>query len=183
MSGNGSDWAEELARLGAVEVDRLRAKGGTMAAEVRAIERARRDAGVLARFDPSPEATLARRYEAAAERGMYSAIQAIAAINRHGGRAGDASNLAAEAKALLDLAGDPSTKGKPATPSPTPAPPSPDRTADASLASFRSGVDRNIASVPTAPIRSANADFPSFEEKKKRPDLRKIHQKLVGGRR
>ena len=42
----------------------------------------RENAGKIAGFDPSPEASLARRYEAAAERGMYRAIRAIHDLRR-----------------------------------------------------------------------------------------------------
>ena len=42
----------------------------------------RREAGQLASFDPSPEATLARRYEGAAERGMYRAMREIKELRR-----------------------------------------------------------------------------------------------------
>ena len=44
----------------------------------RALDQARREVGIPAGFDPSPEANLARRYEAAAERGLFRALRAIA---------------------------------------------------------------------------------------------------------
>ncbi len=55
----------DLARRVIAEIDRLQTIAGTMAPASRAIARARFVAGLPARFAPSPEATLARRYEAA----------------------------------------------------------------------------------------------------------------------
>jgi len=56
-----------------------------------------------ARFDSSPEATLARRYEAAAERGIYRAIRAIAGLIRQASRVDDGNGLAAELQSSVDL--------------------------------------------------------------------------------
>ena len=67
--------------LGRIDAERARlaavADSPALAAATLELRRARHEAGVLARFDPSPEATLARRYEAAAERGLYRALKAI----------------------------------------------------------------------------------------------------------
>ena len=53
-----------------------------IADETKLICTRRDDAGQIASFDPGPEATLARRYEAAAERGMYRAIREIRELRR-----------------------------------------------------------------------------------------------------
>jgi hypothetical protein len=45
--------------------------------DVEAIEQDRAGAAARALFDPSKEATLARRYEAAAERGVYRALRLL----------------------------------------------------------------------------------------------------------
>ena len=50
--------------------------------ETELIRTRREDAGRIASFDPGPEATLAHRYEAAAERGMYRAIREIRELRR-----------------------------------------------------------------------------------------------------
>jgi len=55
------------------EVDRLRDHRGTLDHEVIALDRA--EAGNRAQFDPSNEAILARRYEAAATREFYRALR------------------------------------------------------------------------------------------------------------
>ena len=65
------------------ELGRLGRRGEAMVDLARVIDRQRHEVGMLARFDPSPEATLARRYEAAAERGMYRAFRTIADLRRH----------------------------------------------------------------------------------------------------
>ena len=54
--------------------------------ETQLIRTRRNDAGTIASFDPGPEATLARRYEAAAERGMYRAIREIRELRRDQGQ-------------------------------------------------------------------------------------------------
>ena len=66
----------EVARL-----DRL-VDSPLIQAAARRVEIERGNAGKIASFDPSPEATLARRYEAAAERGLYRAIRAIHELRR-----------------------------------------------------------------------------------------------------
>ncbi len=72
-----------LARRVAAEVARLHEVAKGQVALVAELDRARAKVGLLAEFDPSPAAALARRYEAAAERGVYRAIRGIADINRH----------------------------------------------------------------------------------------------------
>ena len=64
------------------EVARLKALAGALAPEKAAVAAARHDAGLVARFDPGPDAVLARRYEAAAERGMYRAMKELANLRR-----------------------------------------------------------------------------------------------------
>jgi len=68
------DWARrQLVGVVDAEVDRLRAHRETLDLEAIGADRDR--AGDRALFDPSKEATLARKYEAAAERGMYRALR------------------------------------------------------------------------------------------------------------
>ena len=90
--------------------------------ETEHIRTRRDDAGQIAGFDPGPEATLARRYETAAERGMYRAIREIRELRR-------------------EQAHSPVQAVPPPPPAPFagyPAPASPDLTS--SLGSFRADV-------------------------------------------
>ncbi len=69
-----TEWARgELTRLIDVEVARLVEVRGRIDHEAIAADRA--EAVDRALFDPSPEATLARKYEAAAERALYKALK------------------------------------------------------------------------------------------------------------
>jgi len=72
----------KIARKIDAEIARLRHLGDSVTHVAEAIAQARVRAGILASFDPSPEATLARRHEAAAERAVYRGIKAIAELNR-----------------------------------------------------------------------------------------------------
>ena len=142
--------AAELARL------RLRLQSESMTDQIRRIDALRERAAILARFDPSPEATLARRYEAAAERGMYRAMRAIAETRR-----------AREADV------PPVPRAESPRPSPkTINPPTP-------LGSFRAG----FSAAPNPPARPlppvVEPSISDAERRKKRPDPRK----LVGNRR
>ena len=65
-----------------VEIDRLRRHPDALGDVTSRIDAERQQVGLLASFDPSSEASLARRYEAAAERGMYRAIRAIADLRK-----------------------------------------------------------------------------------------------------
>ncbi len=68
------------------EVEKLTAHRETL--DFEAVEADRAGARDRALFDPSKGATLARKYEAAAERGMYRAIREMKAIEAEAGRAG-----------------------------------------------------------------------------------------------
>ena len=83
--------AAEGARLRGRD-DRTRAALETMMAD------ARREAGLAAAFDPSPAAVLARRHEAAAERGFFRALKLIRELRRDAGLA-----PVAEARQRADL--------------------------------------------------------------------------------
>ncbi len=149
--------ARDAADLGAraeAEVDRLRALVGTMGGAERALAAARAEAGRLARFDPSPAATLARRHEAAAERGMYQAIRMIHQINRQAGRV-EAQPASAAAPPLA--AGTP----------PRPTPPGFAGPRDP-LASFRAPADDPLASF------RVGLDPASPEARRRRPDPGKL---------
>ena len=139
----------------AAELARLRLKSESMTDVIRRIDALREQAAKLARFDPSPEATLARRYEAAAERGMYRAMKAIAETRRVRG---------------LDPA--PVLQAEPPRPSPPPAP----RSEPAPLGSFRAAV----SAAPVPPIKSpappVEPSMADVERRKKRPDPRKLAQ-------
>ena len=144
----------QTARVDA-ELARLRLKSDSMSSETEKIDALRERAAILARFDPSPEETLARRYEAAAERGMYRAMRAIAEVRR--GREGDLA---------------PIVQAEP----PRPAPMAASRPAPIPLGSFRAG----DLTAPNPPIRPPLAPVePSIsdaERRKKRPDPRKLAQ-------
>ena len=150
------------------ELARLRVVAQSMAGQEQAIEQARREAGWLARFDPSPEANLARRYEAAAERGMYRAFRAIAERNR------DRGNIA------VPMAGDlPASPAAPRPPRAVVAPPAsvlpPRSTApSAPLGSFRTEVRDTASSLTTLLGGLLEPGLSPTPRRKKRPDLRKL---------
>jgi len=73
------DDRDRLAGLIDAEVARLRADRAAI--DLDAIDRARAAAPARASFDPSREAELARKYEAAAERGFHRALRDIERIN------------------------------------------------------------------------------------------------------
>ena len=144
-----------LAAAVAAALDRARglhAASGPLAAAV--AERGRR-AGLLGWFDPDPDAERARRYEAAAERGMYRAMRALADLRRARGL-----------PPMGPLAGA-------ATPEPEPEPAieAPPAEADPALGSFRAG-DSPAAGRP--PIPPAPAIEAPDAGRKRRPDLRKL---------
>jgi len=69
-------WArDQMARLILDEIDALQTIGGGL--DTAAIEADRVGAATRALFDPSKEATLARRYEAAAERGFFRTLREL----------------------------------------------------------------------------------------------------------
>ena len=75
------NWAcDELTTAIDAEVERLRAQRETL--DVGAIALDRAEAGDRAQFDPSYEATLARRYEAAATRELYRALRELRAVEK-----------------------------------------------------------------------------------------------------
>ena len=141
----------------AAELARLRLQAESLTAATEKIAALRERAAILARFDPSPEATLARRYEAAAERGMYRAMKAIAETRRARG---------------IDL--PPVLQNIQPVPSPTTTPPP----APAPLGSFRA----EVPAPPNPPIRplptSVEPSMADVERRKKRPDPRKLAQNL-----
>ena len=115
--------------------------GSPIIEEAARLVRTRRDdAGQIAGFDTSPEATLARRYEAAAERGMYRAMRAIQELRRD---ANPASLLPPPAALLTP----PTSPTVPPTPRPV-ASPSP----IPSLGSFRDDVLTISAGRSASPI-------------------------------
>ena len=115
------------------EVTRLRHALDALGDDADQINAQRHQVGLLAGFDPSPEATLARRYEAAAERGMYRALRAIADLRRDQG-------LTLVPDRLADPTPPPSPRPDLAPPTaPTPAIPQPTAPTPGSLGSFRVG--------------------------------------------
>jgi hypothetical protein len=78
-AGARRDWARRrMAELIDEEVEALRDLRGTL--DLSAIEADRAGAAARAIFDPSKEATLARKYEAAAERGLFRTLREIREI-------------------------------------------------------------------------------------------------------
>ncbi len=69
----------------AMRVAELRELAATF--DLDALARDRAEAATRALFDPSPQAVLARKYEAAAERGMYKALKELQALEARGGAA------------------------------------------------------------------------------------------------
>ena len=166
----------DLVRRIDAEVDRLGGLAGTLGDVARAIDEARTGAGWLAQFEASPAAILARRYEAAAERGLYRAIRTIAELNRQAGR--DAEATIAVPPPPGPRAGREVTSGLPRDLFDL-LPPRLDAGGSAALASFRAGVSPRAAapeSTPTALDQPAGAS-------RKRPDLRKLERKMAGSRR
>ena len=151
------------ARL-AAELDRLHGVVDLMRETAAAVAAARERAGVIASFDPSPEANLARRYEAAAERGMYRALRAIADLRR---------TATADLPPLEASPARPPACRSPAPPAP-PALVAPAAPVAPTLGSFRAGV--STASTWLAPPLLSAIDPPLVptESRKKRPDLRKL---------
>ena len=138
------------------EITRLQILAEAMAPLKQAIAAARRDAGLVARFDPGPEAILARRYEAAAERGMYRAMKELASLRRS--REQDPSAILLPPPAL-----------HPAPVAIPPTPPTP-------LGSFRAGVIDSIQPLPdwlTGPVEPSV--FP-VQPRAKRPDSARLGQ-------
>ncbi len=155
-----------------VEVARLERLLDSMTDQAKAIDQARTNAGILAGFDPSPEATLAQRYEAAAERGMYRAFKAIAQLNRAAGReqalsdpTGSHSQFSSIAKKLLPLLN--AANPRLALP----------------LASFRAAGSPPTPPTPRAIGATADPTPKSPEERKKRPDLKEAAREHALARR
>ncbi len=141
------------------EIQRLRLKAETsMASMGRAINSRRDQAGIIASFDPSPEAALAHRYEAAAERGMYRAIKAIAEIRQ--ARQIDLTPIVPPAE--------------PSPPARKAIEPTPNSSA---LGSFRAEALAATRSQIESLIDMLEPQILPGEARKKRPDLRKINQK------
>ena len=87
-------------------------------------ERLRAEAGRRAKFDPSKEACLARKYEAAAERGFFRALKELRQLKKDSSRPQPA-DAAAEARASLArlgsfFQGEAPARSQPARPAPTP---------------------------------------------------------------
>ncbi len=84
-------------------------------------ERLRVEAGRLASFDPSDEASLARRYEAAAERGFFRALQELRLLRREPAEA-PAARASAGMRASMARLGSFLPTEAPAPRNPSPAP-------------------------------------------------------------
>ena len=157
-----------VARIDA-EVDRLRRSLEALGDATARIDAERDRAGLLASFDPSPEASLARRYEAAAERGMYRAIRAINDLRK--GRA-DESASGPMPTGPARAASTP--------PGPPPIPPVEPRNLAPlvpSLGSFRAAGSTSPAGrVPVLDISVGPSILPPVPPRK-RPDVRKLTQK------
>ena len=149
---------DQADRIGA-EVARLRLKAESLTAALEKVDALRERAAKMASFDPSPEATLAHRHEAAAERGMYRAMRAIAQIRREH-HLGLPAILTAEPATT-----SPVTGSKPVTPR---------QSTLAPLGSFRAGVSAAVGLEIPMSLAPPEPAFPPDEPRKKRPDLRKL---------
>ena len=140
------------------EMARLRRKAESCHEMTAKIDALRNRAAIVAGFDPSPEASLARRYEAAAERGMYRAIRAIAETRRE--RRGDLP---------------PTTPVEPARTLPgVDKPLDPRRPNSTSLGSFRAEILATAISTLGPILDRIEPPTVGVEPRKKRPDLRKL---------
>lgn len=150
--------ASLLGRIDA-EADRLLARiDATGAEELARIEAARDHAGVLASFDPAPDAQRARRYDADAERGMYRAFRALRQLRDDRAPAAPPARGPVAPRPPIAPAPDP-------VPPPAPAPPAgPSRVEPPGLGSIRG----DVAPPPAEPPASRE------ERRKTRPDLRKL---------
>jgi len=91
------DWARrELIGMVNAEVAKLRAHRETI--DLDRIDEERAGAGARALFDPSKAAALARKYEAAAERGMYRAIREMREVEAAAEAKGTAPSIAPTAR-------------------------------------------------------------------------------------
>ena len=159
--GTGADAAGDLPAEVAAEVARLAGVAAGLAADAAALVAARDEVAILARFDPAPEANLARRYEAAAERGMYRALHAVGAIPRPRKRASE-----------------PGREETPPPPTPAEAPARAPivaaiAAARGAVGSFSAGVERPIAPAPRPLIDPTEPPpFPT-PRRQPRPDLSK----------
>ena len=133
------DWARrELLALMAGMVAGLEAHRATLDLDAIAADRA--GAGARALFDPSKEATLARKYEAAADREMHRALKEMKAVEAEA-----AAEAAAPAGSPAPLGSfSPVAPARPATPPPAPCP---------APSASRSGADEGPTPAPIAPGR------------------------------
>jgi hypothetical protein len=88
-------------------------------------ERLRVEAGEIALFDPSKPACLARKYEAAAERGFFRAIKELRALKKASKAVDPVAQVAARAKASMAELGSFLQATPAAQPKPVPAPSKP----------------------------------------------------------
>ena len=157
------------------ELDRLAALGDRQSGSRAALDIARREAIARAGFDAGPEATLARRYEATAERGVYQAIRAIRALTPATTPTTDRAESPATAPNLsfASLPRDLRHLVPPATAAELAAP----------LASFRVGQTSPPATAPEPPTHPQPLSPDPTEHRKNRPDVRKLQQKMHANRR
>ena len=157
VTSGGATSAQLLPEIDA-EIARLDHRLGSPLIQeaARHVTNQRREAGLIASFDPSPEATLARRYEAAAERGMYRAMRAIQELRRDGSSA--ALDLIPPSPPHPTPPSIAATPARAVSPEPPPIPP---------MGSFRP--DR--ASIGVGRVEPP---FGPAEPRPRRPDLRKL---------
>jgi hypothetical protein len=98
-------WArEQLARIIAAEIDRL--TGLRAAVEESTIARDRAEAPERATFDPSREATLTRKYEAAAERGFFRTLRELREVEAEAAARPEPGPPAESASSGIEVADD-----------------------------------------------------------------------------
>jgi len=108
---------DRLADLIEADLAALREHRRTM--DTRGVEAQRKHAAEIALFDPSKEAILARKYEAAAERGFFRALKELKEIRRQAGE----KPAPRSGRSLASFFPGPSAE--PAPPLPTPSGPAP----------------------------------------------------------
>ncbi len=169
-------WSERIA----AELARLAVLLGSMGPMIARIGQARTEAGILARLQPSPELTLARRHEATAERGIYHAFRTIADMNRARGsdrppQTADRAASVAPAAALPPVLAPALAPNEPTRP-PT-NPPSRQPATIPPLGSFRAATpDRNrdlFAQFEGTTALNITAARPSQTRTDKRPKTQK----------
>jgi len=117
------DWARN-AMADRIDLELERLLADREALDLAAIERDRAGAAERALFDPSKEATLARRYEAAAERGVFRALRELRQVEAEAEAATETEEAGEPLGSFRAEDPEPVPPPRPAAPAPRPAGPS-----------------------------------------------------------